>query len=202
VLALALPVGEALASAVGSNLISARNLAASWPAFALCLSALLVAAGPRLGLVLSGLALAAFGLAAGRLLEDRFARPDYRAVADYIDRTAAPRDVVVDGASLQPSGVPPALGAVLHHPHPFLSIVAVPVRYNPFRILRVPPPPAEVIRRAVATARGGKLYLVVVDGSPNAQAVGAVPSSYRLTTTKVYPGITDLTLRVYTASGA
>ena len=37
-LALSVPVGEAIASAVGSNLFGTRNLAASWPAFALCAS--------------------------------------------------------------------------------------------------------------------------------------------------------------------
>ena len=49
VLAVSVPAGEAIASALGSNVFGTRNLAASWPAFALCLAAFLVAAGPRAG---------------------------------------------------------------------------------------------------------------------------------------------------------
>lgn len=202
VLAVSVPAGEIVASIVGSNLLSARNLAASWPGFALCLASLLASSGRRLAVATSVAAVAAFGIAAVRLLSDRFARPDYRAVAGYIDRTAAPGDVVVDGASLNPAGTPPALRAALSRRHPFLSIGAVDVRYNPFRIIAAPPPPSAVIARAVSVAHGRRIYLVLVDSSPNAAAIAAVPPSYRLTTTRVYPGLTDLTLRVYTATGA
>ena len=45
-----------------SNLFGTRNLAASWPAFALCLAALLLAAGPRLGLAAAALAIGAFAI--------------------------------------------------------------------------------------------------------------------------------------------
>ena len=45
------PVREAIASAIGSNLLGTRNLAASWPAFALCVAAFLAGAGRRLGAV-------------------------------------------------------------------------------------------------------------------------------------------------------
>jgi 4-amino-4-deoxy-L-arabinose transferase-like glycosyltransferase len=61
-LALATPVGELVASALGSNLFGTRNLAASWPAAALCIAALLVAAGPRLGIAASALAVAAMAI--------------------------------------------------------------------------------------------------------------------------------------------
>ena len=67
VLAASVPVGEALVSAVGSNLFGTRNLAASWPAFALCLAALLVAAGPRLGIAAAALAI---GGVRGRRAQD------------------------------------------------------------------------------------------------------------------------------------
>ena len=61
VVALSVPVGEALVSAVSTNLFGGRNLVAGLPAAALCLGALLVGAGPRLRLVTVPLALASFG---------------------------------------------------------------------------------------------------------------------------------------------
>ena len=51
VLAVSVPAGEALASLLGSNLFSTRNLAASWPAFALCLAALVSGAAGGSGCV-------------------------------------------------------------------------------------------------------------------------------------------------------
>ena len=47
VLLLATPVGEAVVSAFSAHLLGVRNLAASWPAFALSLGAVLIAAGCR-----------------------------------------------------------------------------------------------------------------------------------------------------------
>ena len=79
VLAVSVPLGTAVASAVGSNIFGTRNLAASWPAFALCLAAFLVAGGPRLGLVAAALAIAAFAIGAVKLLGPDFRRPDFQA---------------------------------------------------------------------------------------------------------------------------
>ena len=67
-LALATPVGAALVSALGTNLFLIRNLAVSWPGYALVLATLLVAAGPRLRLVAVTLALACFSIAAAKTL--------------------------------------------------------------------------------------------------------------------------------------
>ena len=78
VLAASVPVGEALVSAVGSNLFGTRNLAASWPAFALCLAALLVAAGPRLGIAAAALAIGAFAVGGIKLLDPDFRRRGLR----------------------------------------------------------------------------------------------------------------------------
>ena len=52
-LALATPVGEALVSAVSTNLFGARNLVAAWPGCALLLAAILTSSPRRIVWVLS-----------------------------------------------------------------------------------------------------------------------------------------------------
>src|SRR4051812_920131 len=116
-LALATPVGELLASALGSNLFGTRNLAASWPGTALLVAALLVAAGPRLGVLAAGLAVAGLAIGVVTMLSSPFQRPPYGEVAAYLDRTAQPGDVVVDDSGLSPAGVPTALDLALKRPH-------------------------------------------------------------------------------------
>jgi len=101
-LALATPLGEIVASAISTNLISARNLNASLPALMVCAGALLTAAGPLAGTLSAALLLAGFSIGAARTLESRYARPDYSGVAALIEREARPGDVVVDGAALTP----------------------------------------------------------------------------------------------------
>ena len=117
-LALAAPLGEALVSAVGTNLFGTRNLAVSWPGFALTLGALLVAAGPRLRLVTVPLVVAAFAIGAALMLDPRYERPDYDAAGAFIDRAAAPADVVVDGAAILVTPGPlSGLDLALDRPH-------------------------------------------------------------------------------------
>jgi hypothetical protein len=206
VLAASVPVGEALASAVGSNLFGTRNLAASWPAFALCLAALLVAAGPRLGIVAAGLAIAAFAVGGITLLDGDFRRPDYDAVVAFVDRTAAPGDVVVDGVSLSPAGVPTALDLAFAGRRRVFPLGRDEVRYDPFRILAPAPPAADVVRRAVASAPRRRLFMVLATGGLlRRDAVAALPAGYRRVATRTYPGINRIEVLVYrpqTASGA
>ena len=64
---------RASGAAVGTNLLAARNLAVSWPWFALLLAAVLVAAGPRLGLVAAALVIAGFTI--GGVEDDRGTLP-------------------------------------------------------------------------------------------------------------------------------
>jgi hypothetical protein len=78
------------------------------------------------------------------------------------------------------------------------------VRYDPFRILGPAPPPATVVRRAAARARGA-LFLVLVPGRPlEAQALAAVPRGFRRVESVRYPGMTPIEVVVVrqTASGA
>ena len=88
-LMLATPVGEIVVSALGNHIIGVRDLAASWPYLALSAAAFVFAAGPRVGAVAAALAVVAFALGAPKMLESRFARPDYQAAADVRERARA-----------------------------------------------------------------------------------------------------------------
>jgi hypothetical protein len=213
VLAASVPIGEALASAVSSNVLGTRNLAAAWPAFALALAAVLVAGGRRLGVLASILAVAAFAVGGAKMLETRFARPDARAVAAFIDRNATSRDAVIDGTLSSPAGVPGALDASFSRPHRVFALGRFPVRYNPFRLLGPPPTTAEVVHRAVAAADGRRVFLVLnasrffvvgaaapardptrdpQSGQAIRQVMAALPRSYRLVDVRSYRGFVEL----------
>ena len=205
VLALSAPVGEALASAVGSNVLGTRNLAASWPAFAVCLAALLLAAGPRLGAFAAALAIAAFAAGGLKLLDAGFGRPDYDAAAAFVARSARPGDLVVDGASISPAGIPTALDVAIDGRAPVVGLERADVRYDPFRILAPAPPAAAVVRRAAVRANGHALYFVLVPGRPLAgAALAALPRGFRRDAPRRYPGMTaiEVVRARQTASGA
>ena len=75
---------------MGTNLFSTRNLAASWPALAVAVSALLVAPRRPVRLVAVTLAVGGFAIAAGKLaFDDATRRPGYEEAARYINRTAS-----------------------------------------------------------------------------------------------------------------
>ena len=90
-LLLATPLCEILASAFGNHIIGVRDLAASWPFLALGAAAVVIAAGPRVGLVAGTLAVIAFGLGAAKMLDSRFQRPDYQGGRGVRCRRGPPR---------------------------------------------------------------------------------------------------------------
>lgn len=199
-LALAVPVGELVASAVSSNLYGTRNLAASWPYVALTAGAVLASPGPRLRIVTIGLAVVAFAIGAVRILGPDFQRPHYREIASLIDRTASPQDVVVDGPTISPAGVPTPFDVAFKRPHRRFQLAKAKVRYNPFRILGAPAPIPDVVRQAAAAAAGHRLYLILLDGNPTERlALDAVPPGYRLLSHRVYGGISRLGVYEYAA---
>ncbi len=68
-LALAAPVSEAAVSLVGTNILSIRNLAVSWPAFALLLATLVSAGRGPLRIASVSLLVAGFGIGAATMLD-------------------------------------------------------------------------------------------------------------------------------------
>jgi mannosyltransferase len=190
VLAAAAPLGEAIASALGSNIFGTRNLAASWPAFALCLAALLLAAGRRLGPAAAALAVVAFGVGGLKLLDPDFRRPDYGAAIAFIDRSAAPGDIVVDGVSLSPAGVPSTIDVAFAGRRRVLPLGRDEVRYDPFRIVALAPPAGDVVRRAARDVANGRLFLVIPPEGPLARdALAGLPPGSRRVAVRSYRGI-------------
>jgi Dolichyl-phosphate-mannose-protein mannosyltransferase len=206
VLAVSVPAGEALVSAVSSNLFGTRNLAAAWPAFALCLAALLVAGGPRLGIAAAALAVGAFAVGGIRMLNQDFARPQSDAAVAFVDRTARPDDVVIDGVSIAPGGVPTGIDIAFAGRRHVYPLGRPEVRYDPFRILAPPPRTADVVRRAATAVPGGRLFMLLAPAGPlTGEAIAAVPAGYRRVAARTLPGINPIEILVFepqTARGA
>jgi mannosyltransferase len=157
-LALAAPVGEAIYSALGSNLLGARNLNASWPGLALAIGGLVTLPGGALSVVATALALAGFGVGAVKSLSTRWSRPAFETVAEYIDAHAKPGDVIVDGSALTPVPLT-GLDVYLHSGLPEIRL-GLPVTDRP--ILPLDPVPAvpDQTRQAIREAGRHRIFLV------------------------------------------
>jgi hypothetical protein len=194
-LVVSVPVGEAIASAVGTDLISSRNLAASWPAAILLFAGLVVAAGPQLRLLTAALAVTAFALGAGKMQTERFQAPNFQAAAKFIDRRAGPGEVVIDETKAYvPGGVSP-FGIAVDRPH------------RTFTVLR-----QDQRMLAVLEAAGGRIFRVStapfpVDAKTAAYLerarplVDAIPAPYRTVEKHVYPGVSGVVVQVFSLQG-
>ena len=153
-----------------------------------------------MGAAATALAIAAYAIGAVKMVDEDFQRDDYNGVSAFIDRSAQPRDVVVDGASLSPAGLPTALKVALSRPHRTFYLNRDKVTYDPFRIVALAPPVAEIVDRAAAAAAGGRVFFVFLDDSAlSREAIAALPRGYRRLETRTYPGIDTLVLDVFEA---
>ena len=209
-LALAVPVGEAIVSLTGDHIFGVRNLAASWPYLALSFAALLMASGARTRLVASGLAIVAFGWGAVTMLSPRFDRPNYQAAANYIAAHARPGDVVLDETGALSPGPLTALDVSLHAPIPVIRAAAPAERGHPFNFLDRIVPVQEGIQAAVARAHGHRVFVIWndfrTDISQLAQRVaaglGSVPAPYRVAEQHTWTGIGRTIVDVLAPPGA
>ena len=211
VLALSVPAGAALMSTVGPNLFGARYLAASWPALALSVAALLVAPPPWLRVVAVALVVAASAIAAVKLLRPDLGRPEYQTAAGLIERAAAPGDVIIDATDYSPAP-PTGIDAALQSRGRVFHVGEARVQYDPFKVLAGPPDPAEMTARAARAADGARIFIVASESvfaqsSPlevptNQQVTDALPAGFRLTETRTYPGILRLAVLVYSSHRA
>lgn len=193
-LALSVPLSEAVFSAIGSNLFSTRNLAASWPGFALALAALLMSAGPRLRIVTASLAVAAFAVGGLKMLETAHARPQYEAMAKAINREARPGDVVIDETAVISPGPLSHIDPFIEPRGPVLRSEQPQQHVRPFSLLDVKVAPNDAARRAVAAARGRRIFLATDAGRARRnRPLGR----YRLVGDRRYPGLIALELQVY-----
>ena len=200
VLALSVPVGEALVSAAGTNLFGGRNLVAGLPAAALCLGALLVGAGPRLRFVCVPLALGCLAVGAVMMLEGQ--RPNYRAAAADVERRSAPGDVVIDAAVLSPGPYSP-LDLALERPHRVLRSGAPQQNERPFGVFDRRVTRAQAAKAAIAAADRGRIFVVSAPQANQPGLRGRPPTAasfrpaYRLVETRTYPGSSELKLQVW-----
>lgn len=194
-LALATPLGAALQSAIGpTTMFSTRNLAASWPAFALALATLTVAAGPRLRILTTALVVASFGIGATKLLDTRYERPHYAEVARHLEGVVAPGDVVIDETVVPSPGPLSHLDLVLRRELHLVRSGGPAVRERPFTILDPVVSPEEAAREAAAAARGGRIFLVTY---LQGVAGHAAPDGYRLVEQRLWPGFLTIAVLVY-----
>lgn len=203
-LLLAVLAGEAAVSVVSTNLFGVRNLAVAWPALALALGALLTASGPRLRYATALVAVAAFAVGAIRMLDDDNERPDYRAAAEFIDRSARPGDVLVDATGSVSPGPLTGMDATLERRIRIYRGAAPEQRDRPFDLRDRQVPKREALERAARAANGGTIYFVA-SVPPDVPAFEAerrdlrtrsVAKGYRAVASRDYPGVFPVTVDI------
>jgi mannosyltransferase len=213
VLALSTPVGAGLFSLVGQDVFAARNLIASSPGLALSLGGLLTGAATLVRVAALALVLSAYCVGTVKLSGDDFSRPDYDAVAGFIDRSGQPGDTVIDVPA--PTGGPiTALEAAVGDQGRVFVLGTRPRTPGPVEIDELaqfgdPARPAgSVVRSARRSADSGRLFLAVPDTRPTDAATEApprtaglvvrdLPPRYRLAEAAHYPGTVGLSVYRY-----
>ena len=205
-LALSAPVGEALVSAIGSDIFGTRNLAVSLPALALVAATLLVATPLPFRVVPVTLVLAGFGIVAVKMTQPGYQRPQTRAAAEFINREASPGDAVIDAIGLSP-GPLIALDLSLNRPLRAFRLGQPQERNHPFGLGDPILSPAQVVGRAAADADGRRIFLVTLvtptAGGPDqpttlgTAGVQSLPARYRLVQAQSYAGFVRLATLVF-----
>jgi serine acetyltransferase len=172
-LALATPVAEAVYSALGTNLLGARNLNASWPGLAVAIGALVTAAGPLLSLACAAVVLSGFAVGAARTLDGDNGRIGYESAAEVIEARWGPGDPVVDAAPLTPVPLT-ALDAYLPQTHPEFRL-GLPVSDGPFRPGDPVAPPRRLVAEAVKQGKGGSIFVVTPLPGGELRSPGSAP---------------------------
>lgn len=200
-LALSIPAGVVLFSAVGpTSMVSARNLAASWPALALALATVVLACGTRLRLAAAGLAVVAFGIGAVKMVDSDYARPQYEKASEFILERSTPRDVVIDEAVVLSPGPVSPIDPYLKGRYRTYRSRKPQQNDHPFRIWDRAVPAEEASRNAAlaAAATGGRIFLVThTDISPARRPMGP----FRPIGRREFPGINRAVVRIYDQPG-
>ncbi len=194
-LALAVPVGAAVLSAIGDNLFSTRNLAASWPGLGLAVALLLVSAGPRLRFATAGLAVLALAIGSVKLLDDHRQRPPYEEMAQFINANSRPGDVVIDETAVISPGPLSSIDPYLDRRGPVFRSLQPQQRLRPFSVADRVPTMAQAARRAVAAANGDRRIFLATDvtRAPLKRPLGR----YRQVAVRRWPGLFGIEVRVY-----
>ena len=208
VLALSVPVGEAAVSLVSTHLFGVRNLAASWPGFALALAAFLLAAGPRLRLAAAALALAGFAIGGAHML--RQSRPAARLRRRRVlhRRPRAPRRRGDRPHRGPLPGPLTALDATSLKARPVLRAGAPAERDHPYTFLDPIVSNRTAVARAVRLAHGRRVFVVKavypstigITLRLRAERDAPFPAPYRKVATTRYPGfVSGVVVQTYAA---
>lgn len=196
-LALAAPVGEALFSAVSTDLLGTRNLAVSWPGLALVAAALVTAAPRRLWIVPTALLLTAFVISAVKMQGTDFERPKFEAAAEFVDAEAGPGDVVIDAAVFSP-GPMSALDVWLKEDHRILRAGQPQQDDHPFNAFDRVLTPEEITEKVAREAEGGRIVIVTNrvqanDYGPQVdQILRLLPPRFERVREEYYPAVVTL----------
>ncbi len=195
-LALATPAGAALFSATGvTTVFSTRNLAPSWPYFALALSVLLAWATFRPRVVATVLVLGCFVIGGPKMLLHRFERPRYEPAAEFVDAQAGPGDVVVDESAVVSPGPLSHIDPLLKNARVVVRGRAPQVRSRPFGVLDPKISSVQAARIAAAKAPGERVIVVTdLNGGPSLEGL---PRGYRMVASKRFEGAFDVLVKVY-----
>jgi Dolichyl-phosphate-mannose-protein mannosyltransferase len=227
VLALATPVGLVLHNIVAPSIFTPRNLIGSWPGFALALGAL-VGAGPGpVRWVAIGLLIAGVGIGSVKMLDGHNRRPDYDAVAAFIERTGSPRSPVVDLPQFTPGPQMPLEAAMAPNgaalpPDRSIYELGFPTLPERLEITRrgeslyqagsgTPVPPETIAREAARAAGNGTLFVVGPPGKLDvlrpfpgqfASFLAALPPRFHEVESRDFPGPLVFGIGVYVLNGS
>jgi 4-amino-4-deoxy-L-arabinose transferase-like glycosyltransferase len=223
-LAVAAPVGAILYTLFRPSVWGARNVISSWPAFAVCLAALVSYPRAPWRLVTISLLLIGFTIGGVTMLSGSVHRPDYQDAVAYLNRVDPHGGPVVDLPGPTP-GPPEEAEAALDlagvaHQHPLFRIGTPTLR----QVLAAPPyaalsaPTGETIAHEAAAAAGrGPLFLILPSSvsaarlqsvrqrhmhstaSPLAYLgsfLGALPARFRFVSTHTSAGLAPVTVYV------
>jgi 4-amino-4-deoxy-L-arabinose transferase-like glycosyltransferase len=208
-LALATPVGEAIYSAVGNNVLGARNLIASWAGLAVLIGLIVTSVRPPLNLACTALVIAGFTIGAVKTLGSDMQRGDFAGVAGAIESQWSPGDVVVDAAPFTPVPLT-GLDVYLPQSHPEYRL-GLRQSKRVFGLNSPIPDPAAQAQQAYAQARGHRIFLMTAPSHEafasgrltpelerNTRQAGVVlnslPPGFRVTSTQTFPGLTPFVL--------
>lgn len=183
--AIAAPVGIAAASALGDDMYVPRNLASSWPAWALLLAALLTVGAGWVRAAALTLVLGAFAYGAIETTRDHWQRPAVQEAAEYVQASAGDGDVVLDAVGYSTAG-----GEDL----PIARTFEIAYEGEIEPTAAVAP---EEVRAAAAAAAGGRLIVV---GSPFTlaavrEAAGLGDSA--LESARTFDGLLETRVEIY-----
>jgi Dolichyl-phosphate-mannose-protein mannosyltransferase len=226
VMALAAPVGVAVASLLGPDIFVSRNVIGSTPGLALVVGVLVTAGGAPWRYAAVALLLGGVAIGSVKMLDAENQRPDYAAFRTYIEAAGRPDSPVVEGgasrltpgpqtmleAALAPKGqAAPDRRKLLTLGIPTLE-ARLDLRREGKNVLSTLPVPsgAEVAREAARAAGSGEIFLVTSDAPLElvreldariAVFLDALPPRFHEVESRSFPGLGAFGFAVHVLSG-